>query len=182
MIKYDKFFFAAAPRTGSTWFLKAASIAGLGDGQKATLHQPPPIIWDGYLVSLVRHPYDFLISYFLSLEGGMTGVHCVDVLANYARTSANSDEFIANYLKYAPGEVGRIFDRYKASTVLKLEDFPWNTIEFFESVGVQYSNAIKIKDITPQNVRKGHVHVVNKNLKKQVMLAERRTCEQYEYY
>jgi len=182
VIKYKDFFFAAPPRTGSTWFIKSASIVCLGDAQKSKLHEPPSIIWNGFLVSLVRHPYNWLCSYFLALEGGKTGVHCVDVLANYARTSSDVDEFILQYLKYCPGEVGRIFDRYMASSVLRLEDFPWNAIEFFESVGVKSEDALKVKNITPQNVRKGHVHIVNKNLKKQVVETERKLCERYEYY
>ncbi len=182
MIKYDKFHFAAPPRTGSTYFIKCASICDLGDAQKSVLHQPPSMEWDGYLVSLVRHPYDFLCSYYLSLKGGATGVYCVDVLCNYARTANDVDEFIALYLRYCPGEVGRIFNRYRATTVLRLEDFSWNVIEFFESLGIKYSIAMRVNDITPQNVRKGLVHIENKSQKKQVVFAERDICDRYEYY
>ncbi len=182
MIKYKDFFFAAPPKTGSTWFIKCCSECGLGDAQKATLHEPPSIIWSGFLVSTVRHPYDWLVSYYLSLKGGMTGIYDVDVLAQYARTSLDVDEFIHKYLMYCPGAVGRIFDRYMATTVLRLEDFPWNTIEFFESIGVKPDIAMKVKNITAQNARKGHVHIVNKYNKKRVLNAEKSICERYEYY
>lgn len=184
MIKYDRFYFAAPPRTGSTYFIKCCSEVGLGDGQKATLHEPPPIPWKGkgFLVSTVRHPYDWLCSYYLALEGGATGIHCVDVLVNHAKTSLDVDEFISKYLMYCPGEVGRIFDRYRANSVLRLEDFPWNVVEFFESVGVEHDEACKVSNITPQNARKGHPHIVNKDIRKQVVMVEREICERYEYY
>ncbi len=183
MIKYEKFFFAAPPKTGSTFFIKAAAEIGLGDAQKAELHIPPPLTnWSGFLVSTVRHPYEFLCSYYLSLKGGATGVACVDVLMDHARTSLDADEFVSKYLKHCPGEVGKIFDRYRANSVLRLEDFPWNIIEFFETIGVQHNEAWKISSMTPQNARKGHPHIVNKDLRKQVVIAEKDICERYEYY
>jgi len=182
MIQYKDFFFAAAPRTGTTWFIKCCSEIGLGDKQKANLHVPPSIIWSGYLVTLVRHPYDWLVSYYLALKGGMTGVYDVDTLAEHARTAVDVDEFISRYLTYCSGTVGRIFDRYRATTVLRLEDFPWNAIELFESVGVKHDDAMKAHNITPQNARKGHIHIPNKQQRRQVVLAESEICERYEYY
>ncbi len=181
MIKYENFYFAAPPRTGTTFFIKSAAECGLGEQNKAKLHEPPSIIWDGYLVSLVRHPYSWLCSYFLSLQGGATGVHCVDVLVNHARKAVDADDFIRKCLRYCPGEVGRIYTRYRASTVLKLEEFPWNVIEFFESVGVKHEDAWKVNNITPQNARKGHAHIVNKDLRKQVVQSEKPVCEMFEY-
>lgn len=184
MIKYDKFYFASPPRTGGTFFIKAASEVGLGDAQKSQLHVPPPTPWEGrgFVISTVRHPYEFLCSYYLALKGGATGVDCVDVFMDHARTSLDVDEFISKYLRYCPGEVGIIFDRYRANSVLRLEDFPWNVIEFFESIGVQHDEAWKVNSITAQNTRKGHPHIVNKDLKKQVVAAEKDICERYEYY
>jgi len=130
MIQYKNFSFAAPPRTGTTWFIKAASICELGDGQKATLHIPPPADWNGFVVSMIRHPYDWLASFFLSLRGGSVGVECVDVFA-FARYHDSPESFIQRYLENIPGEVGKMFDTYRANAVIRLEDLPYAGEEFF---------------------------------------------------
>jgi len=181
MIQYKNFSFAAAPRTGTTWFIKACSLMKLGDKQKTKVHFPPPLDYNNYVVSSIRHPYDFLVSFFLALRGGATGVGCVDVFS-FARHHNSPGSFIQRYLRDIPGEVGKMFDAYRANSVIRLEDLPWAAEEFFEGVGVPYETARRVHEITPQNVRKGEPHIVDKKLRKQVMEAEGDFCERHEYY
>ena len=192
MIQYPKFkfAFAAPPRTATTWFLKACSDLEIGHGTKTNLHIPPPEGWDGYLISLVRHPYDWLASYYLALEGGVIGVQCVDTFAIYARTCMHGCLYmkggVYNFIKTCvndrPGKIGEMFDAYRASTVIKMEDLPWAAVEFFASLGIKRRKLKVIQNMNPQNSRKGHPHIPDEKLRKSVVRSERDFCERYEYY
>lgn len=181
MIEYKNFSFAAPPRTGSTSFLSMANLVGLGERQKTKAHIPPPNNYGGFVVSMVRHPFDFLISYFLALRGGATGVDCVDVFT-FARHHDSPESFIRRYLRDIPGQVGKMFDIYQANSIIRLEDLPLAAEEFFESVGVPSSTAKMVSLITPQNARKGQPHIVDKKLRRAVVEAEKDFCDRYEYF
>lgn len=183
MITYNEFNFAAPPRTGSTWFIKAAYEAGLGNAYKAKLHVPPPNDFDGYVVSMIRHPFFWLRSYYYALEGGACGVDCVDVFVEHSRKAKDFNGFVRRYLKHIPGTVGKMFDAYKANSVLQTEELPYNAAELFESVGVRpkmIENAIHA--VPPQNRTKNIQHVLNPVLMKEVIEAESDFFEQHDYY
>lgn len=179
-IDYGKFRFATTPRTGTTWFIQACEAAGLGRGFKAHAHAPFNSHNDSnaFKLSLVRHPYEWLVSYYKAIHPGNTGIVEIDRL----RTSCkNFEEFIGNYLRECPGQVGRIFSAYNADSYLRIEDMPWAASEFFASIGIPPSLRNKCRFIDPVNVSKGHIHR-DLTVYSQVMLAEKETCERYEYF
>lgn len=182
MIQFNGFVFASPPRTASTWFVKACYECGLGAKQQSKVHEPPPADWNGYYVSLVRHPYDWLVSYHLALEGGYTGIDCVDVFSSLSKESGDVYEFLARYLDEMPGTVGEMFSNYKASTIMRVEDLPWAVIELLESLGVKSKITSKLLEFPAVNCRRGHAHVLDKELRKKIVKAEDAFCEQYDYF
>lgn len=182
MIYYRDFAFASPPRTGTTWFIKAAAEAGLGAGQKAGLHTPPPEKWSGYLVSMIRHPYHWLEAYYHVLNGAAIGVSCVDMFVEHSRRSKDFNEFIRRYIRHCPGAIGDMFDRYGASTVMRVEDLPHAGVEFFESLGVSEAKLSRVRELPPQNKGKRTPHKPNPYLLQEVVKAERDFCDRYEYF
>lgn len=181
MIDYGTFRFAAPPRTGCTWFLKACSTAGLGEGFKAHVHQPIPPNTTGLTVSLIRHPYDWLISYYYALQGGSTGIVEVDKLSSMARTTLDSTHFINSYTRYIPGVVSEIFDSYHADSVMKTEELKWASLEFFDSLNVNQKRLDLIKQLPPQNVGKNLPIKIDTKLRERVCEAEDSFCNRYDY-
>jgi len=183
MISYTDFQYAAAPKTGTTWFIKAAYEAGLGHKKKTNLHDPPPDGHKGFVVTTIRHPYDWLVSYYLSLRGGTVGVVGVDLFCWIARKSPSVEAFINNYLRMFPGRVTEMFDSYKANTVIRLEDYPESAIEIFDTFrNSRVSCDGQVRKITPQNARKGSPHITNRRQKEAVISAELEFCETYDYF
>lgn len=181
MLEYDGFQFAAPPRTGSTWASHCFSFAGLGNPTRAKVHVPPPIGYKGFVVSLVRHPYDWLVSYYLSLKGGAIGVPEVDVLVEFARHSNSPDRFV-DTIAHRGDLVTQIFNRYKASTVMRVEDFPMAMVDFLIPRGVKKSDLKQIKEYPPQNCRRNQTHVVDKKIRRKIVEANAEFCELYEYW
>jgi len=183
MIEYEKFRFAAPPRTASTWFMKAASLAGLGDGYKATVHIPAEPTRNAALsVSMIRHPVDWLVSYFQTLKGGTIGVTCVDVFVPVARRAANVHEFLDSYLVNCRGMVGAMFDTYAADSVYRVEDLPWAVCEFFETLGLSRDKADAPRDLGPQNPWNGVPPAVDPDVRRRIVSAETDFCERYDYF
>ena len=178
MIQLDHFAFATPPRTGSTWFIQACSEMGLSGATKTNLHIPFPAAWKGFSVSLIRNPADWLVSYFDSLRGGRIGVPAVDLFADYYSPN-NLEQSVNNYLKSCLGMIGKMFDSYQADTVMKLEDFPWAPIEFFQSLGCK--RCLDLKTHPPQNGRKQKTQL-SLNLRKKILEHESEWCGQNEYY
>jgi hypothetical protein len=84
-------------------------------------------------VSLRRHPCDWLASVYVSFKEGRGNAFVLDKFRGPINTF---DDFVSIYLYQIPGEVGRVFDRYKADTCLRVEDFPWAFTSLMETVGV----------------------------------------------
>lgn len=184
MIIFDEFAFCSAPRTGTTFFLKAMHAAGFGEHTKTGIHTVPLNNWEPGqqpIVSLVRHPYDWLVSYHQELQGGKIGVDVVDFFAEIVTSSENVYNFIHRVANESPGAVGRLFDAYRSDIVLRIEDFPFCVAEFFETIGRGHAYE-KITKIPPQNARKGRPHLVNKDLRRLVTKSENDLCERYEYF
>ena len=181
MITYPQFTFASAPRTASTWFIQICADAGLGEAHKANVHTPPAEFGKEKLsVTMCRHPYDWLVSYYLALQGGATGIAVVDSrFLSLARMSGTVERFVKLYLRRQSGEVGAMFDEYKANTVLRVEDLPWNVIELLSSIGKESDTA---KWLPAQNAFTGIPPQPNRKLRQAVVAAEREFCERYEYY
>lgn len=178
MITFQHFAFAAPPRTGSTWFLQAATIMGFEGATKTNLHIPFPDDWRGFSLSLVRHPADWLVSYFESLQGGKIGVPAVDALANHYKLN-DVRSSIRSFLETEPDKLTQVFDAYRADTVLKMEDYPWNAIEFFQSIGCK--NALDLRGLDKQNGRK-HKTTIPRSLLGAILEHEPELSERYEYF
>lgn len=195
-VEYERFQFASAPRTGSTWFLKAASISGLGDGSKSKVHIPFPDDNSKTLrVSMVRRPVDWMASYWASIYPGSVGIHHIDALGTYQwgdKDSAgytsrsgviqNFDDFVRHYLKYMPGQYGRIINHYQSDNVIRIEDTPWCFIEFVEGFKSLSPHQIEsLRNLNKQNSSK-HLPVWNKKLRRKVIEAEEEIYDRYEYF
>jgi len=176
-IDYNLFYFSSAPRTGSTWGIKAFHAVGLGAGFKAHVHKVHTKREFEICLSFVRHPCDWLASYYAALHGGMTGVQEVDVL-NFP--AIDFDEFIRNYLKNCPGAVGRAFKAYNASCHIKIEDTPWAVVTFLESMGVPKKMRNNCLGLNPQNISK-HLPRWSPHLYAQVQESEKELVDEYNY-
>lgn len=183
MIRYgDRYVFASAPRMGTTYFLKAMAMVGFKEGFKAHAHNPIETKGPAdFVITLVRHPVHWLRSYYQALKGGKCGVSIVDELAMASREAEDFSAFVRTYLKKHAGHVGEIVAAYKADSVFRVEDFPWNLLEWFDSLGIHKSVASKIRFLTPQNVWKGEDPPLSKRLRNRVLEAESDLCELYEY-
>lgn len=125
MIETTRFTFAAPPKAGCRWIHGA--LKELGPVEHGSLHTPGRV--DGKLaLSIVRHPVDWLKSYF-------TNINCpvwhepVDVFLRRSRGEREPDNeglrrFIEKYLAGPPGSVGRMFESYAADVWWRIEDMP----------------------------------------------------------
>ena len=180
MVTYKRFAFASPPRTATTWFLQAVSEIGLGEGSKTKVHLPPPNDWNGYLVSFIRHPFDWLCSYYTALSGGHVGVPAVDQFSAAAKRCDNAGQFIKWVAMSNPGAVGRMFKSYRASTILRVEDLPWCALEFFESVGADKKKIKEVASLPPHNTTKV-LPILPKKIKRMIMESEQDFCLEYDY-
>jgi len=182
MIDYKKFQFASPPRTATRWFMSICNHLGLGDVSSAAVHVPPPKDNPKVLmVTMVRHPYDWLVSYFYALQGGAIQVPCVDKFVPLARGAGSFRYFIKSYLKRMPGEVGRMFAEYRASTVMRLEDFPWAVMEFFKMLDVEKHSIEAIREFPAINTWEKTPFTEYDFLRMKVCEAETEFCDRYEY-
>lgn len=133
MISYSDFDFATAPRTGSTWFVQAAAIAGLGERTRAHVHIPHPNT-PTMKVTHVRHPCRWLESYYRVVYPAYLAVPCVDAFRTLK--GRTFPEFVRNYLKRSPGAIGAMFTAYNATAVYRLEDQPMAFLELMRLCGV----------------------------------------------
>jgi len=155
MIQYPGFFFCSPPRTGSAWFRSFCAKVGLGEQGAAKVHIPPPADWSDYSVSIVRHPLDWLASYYSVIRGGVIGVPEVDQFSEPARNTSDVAAFIWYVADRMPGAVGRMFDAYQTSSVIRLEDFPWAPVELLQAVGVSVTSLRTHSSLPPMNMRIG---------------------------
>lgn len=174
MITFNKFAFASPPRTGTTWFMKTANAAGFGEGFKAYVHIPPPSDYGGFMVSIVRHPYDWLSSVYHELQGGKIGVPVFDAISECALGAKTFREFID---RLPENSLPAVFDAYRASTILRLEDMPWAADELFRAFGYKGD----IINLSPQNCSKCHTPI-DMALREHIVRREEAFCEQYDYW
>lgn len=180
MLTCDRFTYAAAPRTGVQWFTRAATLAGFalqGDDP----HIPPPQDHDALTVTVVRHPYDWLTSLFLSCRKKPVRNAFVADLITMMDHCDTVEDYIRTYLSYCPGEVCRVFDSYNASTVMRLEDQPWAALDFFDPFDVHVDRLVVIEALPDCNYRTGLPHIPHNSLRNAVVRAERDLCQRYDY-
>lgn len=157
MIDYGSFIFAAAPKTGTTWFLKVAEKSGLARGSKSHVHTKAPEDVKKMSVSLVRHPCDWLASYYYTLKGGATGVLEADALVDIARGNYEFEDFVHEYLKEFPGQISYIFYSYNADSYIRTCDLQWAAYELFVLNGADPRKAAAAVALGHRNVGKYEV-------------------------
>ena len=184
MIDYGGFRFGACPRTGTTWVMQAAAIAGFGVGFKTEVHEPPTEDDPGQLtVTLVRHPYEWLTSYYFALQGGCVGVALIDELAPLAREMKDFPSFVVRYCESFAGRFTKIIHSYRGDSVIRTEDLTSGTMELFRSLGVKEQQLTEIKAMSPANVNlnKGNVDCNIRYLQEIVRRAEQETYDHFDY-
>lgn len=150
MIRYGHFDYAAAPRTGTSWFVLAAYSAGYGNGGHFYVHDLFPTKHDGTLrISTVRHPADWLMSYYNAIYPAKIGVEQVDRFAGL--TGRSFDQFVANYLQHMPGSIGKMMCSYDADSFIRIEDTPLAFADLMKSMGVSEKVASRCYGITRAN-------------------------------
>ena len=156
MIDYKQFQFAACPRTGSTWVMRAAFIAGFGEGSKVDLHIPAPPNYKGTLnVTLVRHPYDWLASYYYFLQGGAVGLTLIDSLCSIAREAFCFEDFVLLYAERHAGTYTKIIESYHGDSVIRTEELTDGIIELFDTLGASDYALQLIRQTPPSNIDSG---------------------------
>lgn len=179
MIDCGPFRFASAPRTGTAWFCQCLAAVGVGEFGRASVHIPHDVNSNCCTVTIVRHPCDWLASYFGTIRGGHTYVDAVDQFSQLPRD--DFDWFIRLYLKRMAGSVGRLFDRYHANCVLRLEDMPQAMIELVCRFGVTEKIAKRIATVAPANRNIRKLPIWNPSLYARVVDAERDFLKRYDY-
>lgn len=180
MVKFEGFAFAAPPCTRTHWFLSAAAAAGVRIEAGIFPYQPPPAKLDGLVVSLVRNPYDWLVECFQTMAGGSVGVPLVDALLEIGHNCRTTEEFLRTYLASHAGAVEAVFDSYNASSVFRMEDFPWPVIELFEALGVPLTNRLQAQRVPLPALNFKH-EIIDPQLRPMVMRAEKEFCLRYDY-
>ena len=194
MLQYELFDFACPERTGGLWFWKASQLAGLGIGftRAYELEDAPKIQTrfsrvnkDNKLrVSLVRHPCDWLASFYASFPKRPKKGVCLIGPCPIAGFDVHVEK-ILDYLENPRSCIGfsikGMFNAYKADVVVRLEDMPWAYIELLESLGVGEEYRDNVRQLKPQNVST-NLPKWNPELRKRVMKAEKEMCDEYEYF
>ncbi len=179
MIQYDAFDFACPPRTGTSWWLRASQLAGLGPGFREHAQSLFSTRREGKLrISLVRHPCEWLQSCYASILRKEPDINRLNWFCALPRESF--DEWIMAYLDEPKTSVVENFNRYKADIVLRIEDMPWAFTELMESTGIDPALLDTIKKLPPQNTS-NDLPVWNTRLKNETMEKERKLMEQYDY-
>ena len=177
MIRYPDFDFASPPRTGTTWFVQACALTSLGErsrGQVHLLHDDSPTL----KITHVRHPCDWLASYFQTIHGGYLDVPCVDEFRFLEFSSFGS--FIKSYLRKMPGSIGRMFKAYRATSYIRLEDEPFGLLELLKSCEIEHK-ATKIKTLAPANRARQHLPIWERHTWAAVLEAEHEFVEEFDY-
>ncbi len=185
MIQYADFSFAGPPRTGRRWFVAAAEKVGLKILEPVhCVDKLPPADHQGISVSIVRHPFDWLVSLY---QNQPTFRYYDNTVLNQIIHLASVSQSFPHFIKSVqdwPGTVGRIFDAYRATTILRLEDFPWSPIEFFQSLDCPEDKVMWLKNFQPQSASAEHKVPQDRQveLKRAIVKSERRFCESYDFF
>lgn len=183
------FEFAAPPRTGVSWFVRACREAGLEMFPDEHSISASFLSWkeqaakDILRVSLIRHPCDWLRSVFDSFDVLRENVGLKRFRYHEFADSpyGSFDEFVVQYLETKSGLIGQIFDSYQANTRMRLEDMPWALVELLESFGVKQKSLDRVANLPPQ------AGVLSRSewrsdLRQQVMESEIEFCQNLDYY
>lgn len=179
MIHYPLFDYGALPRTGTAWFTQACAIAGLGEQGRAKVHEFPEGPKDKLRVTSVRHPADWLVSYFHVIGRTSFGIAELNVFAQLNFESFT--DFIKSYLKQCPGAIERAMDAFQADVVQRLEDQPRALIRLLNVLDHPFNMPRVIIHNTRINVGRFPRPYWQPNLYDQVLDAEASLMERFDY-
>ncbi len=183
MIDYGLFHFASAPRTATAWIHEAAKSAGIKQNHvQIAAHIPftEPRQDNTFRLSCVRHPCDWLASYYVKFRPSFLDLPSMSKFCWHAETF---DDFIRRYLDEAPGEVGRMMTGYNADSYIRVEDLPMAFVNFLEPFGVprimrHQCTTIKLVNATRSDLKPKW----NKQLYDAVLRTETPFLERFEYW
>ena len=180
MIDYGSFLFACPPRTGTTWFVKACQLVGLGVGFTDKAHTPFCCKKDCNIkISLVRHPCNWITSCYSAVVNKDPCYLFLGPFTCLDTTSLNS--FVRDYLNKFPGYISILFSKYKADTYMRLEDMPWAFIEFAESLGSGLYNIDLCRNLKKQNVTET-LYFMKPEYRDKLRESDRLLYDTYDYY
>lgn len=180
MIVFPQFTFASPPATGAEWFLNGCELVSLTPVVKTSLFRQSPPFWGRFSLSIVRHPLSWLWSYFSEVAPRIVNVPEVDTFAeDFRGCQGNFGHFAESYLRRHPGSISRMFDSYRPTSVIRFEDFPWSAIEFLQSL-VDTERTWALLKTEPPSYVAGWME--NKDLRRDIVRAERKFCARLEYY
>jgi hypothetical protein len=127
----------------------------------------------------IRHPCDWLASYWAAIHPGQIQVIPVD---EFARIKTDHfDHFVRMYLSRMPGAIGRMFESYNGDSYIRIEDLPWNWTELLSALEVPEKLRDRCITLGPQN-RNGRVLPRwSPSLYRRVLDAEKEMIERYEF-
>jgi hypothetical protein len=146
----------------------------------------PPDENQHFLLTIVRHPFTWLNSYYRQIKGGFINQKEVDELAPLARESASFEHFVRKYINQKPGHVWEMVKAYRANTIIRIEDLPWAAVDFFITLGVPKNLRKKVSELKPMNMRGPFLrdNIERKRLRRLMKLVcdvEPDLCEHFEY-
>jgi len=184
------FDFAAPPRTGVRWFVKACRCSDLmlfpnSGSVAATFHPWPTPREDSELrVTLVRHPCHWLRSLYDSFQAGfyLENAGLSRLWGQFVELRKESFEsFVLDYIEKMPGKIASVFDSYKADVRVRIEDMPWALTELLASLGVPKVSLDKIISLGAVN-RTRCKSEWKAGLFDRVAAMEKQFCEDLDYY
>jgi hypothetical protein len=95
-----------------------------------------------------------------------------------AEQTHNFEQFVDLLLLASPGAIGRLFSRYKADSVLRLEDMPWALMETAGALGLSEDAAAQC--VTVEKIPEPALSSVRQ--KDLVVESERELCSRYDYW
>jgi hypothetical protein len=182
MVIADQFMLACPPYVGGARFMEHCYDVGIELDMHRGLLQPPDPerTVDRLYVSMVRHPYDWLSALYAGVQLQIVPQFDPD-LEFLAAKYETFEGFVRKC--YEIGEVvGGAFGRYKAHSVLRFEDYPWNMKEFFESLDVPEPVIKRIREKQIQSVYTTLPNATEKHLRKLIVSSEKPFCERYGYH
>lgn len=179
MIDCDVFTYASPPRTATTWIKHALAQVGLPASGR--VHEPHDGPRSKLRMTTVRHPAEWLRSYWAAIWPGQIQVDAVDDLHKACRGTRTFDEFIRAYLA-SNWTVSGMIGSYGADSVIRVEDLPWAFCEFLQSVGVSCELGDRCLLIPTANAaRNEQVPRWNPQLRARVVEKEQDAIELFDY-
>jgi len=176
-IDFGPFRYASAPRTATTWIKQASAVAGLIGG--GSVHVPHDDDQSKIRLSSVRHPADWLRSYWTAIWPSQIQIDLVDGLRKTCDGAASFDDFVRLYLRGCWG-IGNMHEGYGADVVIRVEDLPWAFVEFLDSVGVEKRARERCLLIGRPNVS-SELPKMSPLLRDRIIEAEWPMVEKYDY-